>query len=393
MFRFAVLRNAARPTVPSASRTFSTTRVAFKAQTVQEINAKAKSLGIPPPPKSPLGAYAEFFRELYPTIRDKYVKAETGRIDSHEVARVAGAKWNALAEEERKSEGPLPEAAVWRLRILLLASLEAARRAAENQSLIERSDRAQRESVSCAAGYESEGPLPEAAVCRLRILLLASLEAARRYESEGPLPEAAVWRLRILLLASLEAARRAAENQSLIERSDRAQRESVSSRGCRPRISLPEAAVWRLRILLLGSLEAKYNQAAKQATERYKLNYKRYYESLSPEQVLSLRLDSPETKGLKRGVRNAAQRALRGEPARPAGSFFIFLHGFRKSDELRDMMQRDGVDAAKSAIYTAKKAGEKWALMSPEEKQKFVDESVQQRNVYAEWKEGKEKKA
>lgn len=62
---------------------------------------EAKSLGIPPPPKAPLGAYAEFFRELYPTIRNDHVR-EDGRIDSHEVARVAGAKWNTLSEDDRK---------------------------------------------------------------------------------------------------------------------------------------------------------------------------------------------------------------------------------------------------------------------------------------------------
>lgn len=77
-------------------------------------------------------------------------------------------------------------------------------------------------------------------------------------------------------------------------------------------------------------------------------------------------------------------------------------------------MEKDGIDGAKSAIYTAKKAGEKWALMSPEDKQvgprffffagwetslimyrvrqKYVDQSVQQRTVYAEWKEAQEKK-
>ncbi|KAJ9126019.1 hypothetical protein QFC24_002291 [Naganishia onofrii] len=257
MFRFAL--RTASPTAPSVGRTFSTTPVAFKAQTVQEINAKAKQLGIPPPPKAPLGAYAEFFRELYPKIRDNYVR-ENGRIDSHEVARVAGAQWNTLTEDDRK----------------------------------------------------------------------------------------------------------------------------------------------------------KYNQAAKHATDKYKLDYKRYYESLSPSQVVSLGIDSPETKGLKRGARNAANRALRGEAARPAGSFFIFLHEFRKSDELKRAMEKDGIDGAKSAIYTAKKAGEKWALMSPEDKQvgprffffagretslimyhvrqKYVDQSVQQRTVYAEWKEAQEKK-
>lgn len=62
---------------------------------------EAKQLGIPPPPKAPLGAYAEFFRELYPKIRDNHVR-ENGRIDSHEVARVAGAQWNTLTEDDRK---------------------------------------------------------------------------------------------------------------------------------------------------------------------------------------------------------------------------------------------------------------------------------------------------
>jgi hypothetical protein len=32
-------------------------------------------------------------------------------------------------------------------------------------------------------------------------------------------------------------------------------------------------------------------------------------------------------------------------------------------------MERDGIEGAKVAIYTAKKAGEKWAVMSAEEKE------------------------
>ncbi|KAJ9110834.1 hypothetical protein QFC19_001343 [Naganishia cerealis] len=230
MLGFAL--RTARPAVSSTVRTFSTTPVAFKSLTVQEINAKAKSLGIPLPPKAPLGAYAEFFRELYPTIRDNYIR-DNGKVDSHEVVKYAGAKWSTLTEEERK----------------------------------------------------------------------------------------------------------------------------------------------------------KYNQAAKLATEKYKADYKRYYESLSESDVKQLGIDSPAVKGLKKGARNAANRKLRGEPVKPAGSFFIFLHEFRKSDELKQLMEKDGINGAQQAIYTAKKAGERWGLMSAEEKQKWVDESVQQRNVYAEWKE------
>lgn len=102
--------------------------------------------------------------------------------------------------------------------------------------------------------------------------------------------------------------------------------------------------------------------------EKYKADYKRYYESLSDDQVAELELESPALKGLKTRAKKVATRKLRGEPDRPAGSFFIFLHDFRKSDELRQMMERDGIDGAKQAIYIAKKGGEKWAVMSEEEK-------------------------
>lgn len=68
-------------------------------------STEAKELGIPPPPKIPMGAYAEYFRELYPTIRNDHVR-ENGKIDTHEVARVAGARWNALSTEDRKVMSP-----------------------------------------------------------------------------------------------------------------------------------------------------------------------------------------------------------------------------------------------------------------------------------------------
>lgn len=44
------------------------------------------------------------------------------------------------------------------------------------------------------------------------------------------------------------------------------------------------------------------------------------------------------------------------------------MHEFRNSDELKQMMERDGIDSAKKAIYVAKKAGEKWGVMSDEQK-------------------------
>lgn len=50
------------------------------------------------------------------------------------------------------------------------------------------------------------------------------------------------------------------------------------------------------------------------------------------------------------------------------GSFFVFMHDFRKSDELKEMYERDNVPKAERSIYAAKKAGEKWGVMSDEEK-------------------------
>lgn len=44
------------------------------------------------------------------------------------------------------------------------------------------------------------------------------------------------------------------------------------------------------------------------------------------------------------------------------------MHDFRKSDELKEMMERDGLEKAQRSIYAAKKAGEKWGVMSDEEK-------------------------
>ncbi|KAJ9094148.1 hypothetical protein QFC20_006978 [Naganishia adeliensis] len=228
MFRLA-LRTATTVTQP-AVRAFSTTPTLLKIS-AGELNARAKQLGLELPPKAPMGAYAEFFRELYPKIRENYVK-ENGKIDSHEVARFTGAKWNALSESDKKP----------------------------------------------------------------------------------------------------------------------------------------------------------YEELSKRATEKYKSDYKRYYESLSEDQVHSLGLDSPALKGLKKSARNAVNRKARGQPAKPSGSFFVFMHDFRKSDELKEMMERDGVEKAQRSIYAAKKAGEKWGVMSDEEKKQWVDKNEEARATYAEWK-------
>lgn len=132
----------------------------------------------------------------------------------------------------------------------------------------------------------------------------------------------------------------------------------------------PRTARHVLSLLTLYRTDSsqKYNEAAKRATEKYKSDYKRYYESLPAGAAEDLGLTAPGTKSLSASARNAAARKARGEPAKPQGSFFVFLHDFRKSDELRQMMERDGVENG-AAVYTAKKAGEKWAVMSEEEKQ------------------------
>lgn len=121
-------------------------------------------------------------------------------------------------------------------------------------------------------------------------------------------------------------------------------------------------------LLTTGVCHQPFEELAKRAAEKYKSDYKRYYESLSADQVQSLGLESPALRGLKKAARNAVNRKARGEPARPSGSFFVFLHDFRNSNELKEMMERDGVEKAQRSIYIAKKAGEKWGVMSDEEK-------------------------
>lgn len=191
-------------------------------------------MGIPLPPKTPMGAYAEYFKELYPTIRNDHIQ-ENGKINSHEVARVAGARWSALSEQDKKV----------------------------------------RPSLKFSSSADTE-------------------------------------------------------------------------------------------------LSQRYNELSKRAGEKYKSDYKRYYESLTDAQIADLGLESPSLKGLGTRAKKAATRKARGEPGRPVGSFFLFLHDFRKSPELKEMMERDGIEGAKVAIYTAKKAGEKWAVMSTEEKEVSV---------------------
>jgi hypothetical protein len=119
---------------------------------------------------------------------------------------------------------------------------------------------------------------------------------------------------------------------------------------------------------LLRHVLQPYEELSKRAHETYKSDYKRYYESLSESDAQALGLESPATRGLKKSAKNAAARKARGEPAKPLGSFFVFMHDFRKSDELKEAWERDNVPKAERSIYAAKKAGEKWGVMSDDEK-------------------------
>jgi hypothetical protein len=51
-----------------------------------------------------MSSYAFFFTEIYPDIRGSYLNPE-GKVDSRAVAKAAGAKWNALSEDEKKVSG------------------------------------------------------------------------------------------------------------------------------------------------------------------------------------------------------------------------------------------------------------------------------------------------
>ncbi|KAG7562251.1 hypothetical protein FFLO_02337 [Filobasidium floriforme] len=68
---------------------------------VNLVNKKFEDAGLPLPPKAPMSSYAFFFTEIYPDIRGSYLNPE-GKVDSRAVAKAAGAKWNALSEDEKK---------------------------------------------------------------------------------------------------------------------------------------------------------------------------------------------------------------------------------------------------------------------------------------------------
>lgn len=51
-----------------------------------------------------MSSYAFFFTDIYPDIRGSYLNPE-GKVDSRAVAKAAGAKWNALSEDDKKVSG------------------------------------------------------------------------------------------------------------------------------------------------------------------------------------------------------------------------------------------------------------------------------------------------
>ena len=116
---------------------------------------------------------------------------------------------------------------------------------------------------------------------------------------------------------------------------------------------------------LSDSAKETYSQTAKELKKAFDMEYKSWYESLSPETIKEIEAATGKKVGLPGGkMKYKAEQAGRpGNPGRPMTAFFEFMRDFRVSAEVEGMEERDGVTAV------ARKAGEKWREMSEAEKQ------------------------
>lgn len=122
-----------------------------------------------------------------------------------------------------------------------------------------------------------------------------------------------------------------------------------------------------------------YAERFKSDSETYHKAYKRYYDSLTADQidtlnkVLARPLPLPlgaAGSNATRGEQKRARRELTGEPPKGLSGFLKFMEEFRNGDELKRMIEQEGItNGQKAQIFAAKKGGEKWNTMSDEDKQ------------------------
>jgi len=121
-----------------------------------------------------------------------------------------------------------------------------------------------------------------------------------------------------------------------------------------------------------------YVQKAKAAQEAYKSSYAQYYNDLKPQdlqrlnQILPRPLLDPNTPrksadGSK--IRyNSKNPQKVGEPQRPIGGFFAYMHELRENEDVKKEAQDKGISKGEMQVWLSKKGGETWAVMSAEEK-------------------------
>lgn len=122
-----------------------------------------------------------------------------------------------------------------------------------------------------------------------------------------------------------------------------------------------------------------YIERFKSDSETYHKAYKRYYESLTSDQidtlnkVLARPLPLPigaVGAGATRGEQKRARREASGEPPKGLSGFIKFMEEFRNGEELKRMIKEEGIEnGQKAQIFAAKKGGEKWNMMSDKEKE------------------------
>jgi hypothetical protein len=116
---------------------------------------------------------------------------------------------------------------------------------------------------------------------------------------------------------------------------------------------------------LTQAAKDEYNAKAKDLKKAFDLEYRKWYDDLTPETIKAIEKESGKKVHLP-GGKKAYRKELDsrpGNPGRPVTAFFEYLSEFRESKEAKSLTGKDGI------TLIAKKAGEKWKAMSHEEKE------------------------
>ncbi|RSH88905.1 hypothetical protein EHS25_002567 [Saitozyma podzolica] len=128
---------------------------------------------------------------------------------------------------------------------------------------------------------------------------------------------------------------------------------------------------------LTQTAKDEYAAKAKELKKAFDVEYKKWYETLTPETIKAIEKASGKKVSLPggRAAYKKEQAARPGNPGRPLSAFFEFLKEFREKEgkSLQDIKE------------VARKAGEKWRQMSDAEKQRFKTIAAENKAKYEEW--------